>query len=128
MGQASHGLIASLGYEAREVQGWIATLRRQRHRSAAEFTPTAEPVTNIIEGAQTAAAGQHEELLWLRLADRKRAAAQAIACAQEGVYGICQTCGGRIPRRRLQAMPTATLCVACQEQAERGRRGAGRSG
>jgi len=128
MGQSSHGVIESLGYEVREVQGWIATLRRQGHRSAAEFSPAAEPMTNIIEGAQTAASGQHEELLWLRLAARKRAAAQAIACAQEGLYGICQNCGGRIPRRRLQAMPTATLCVACQEQAERGRRGAGRFG
>ena len=127
MGQPSHGLIESLGSEIREVQGWIATLRRRRHRSAAEFNPTAEQVTNIIEGAQTAAAGQHEELLWLRLAARNRAVSEAMARAHEGVFGICQACGGRIPRRRLAAMPTATLCVACQEQAEAGCHGAGGS-
>jgi DnaK suppressor protein len=126
MDRTGRGVLESLGSEVREVQGRITTLRRQRHRSAAEFGPTAERVTSLLEGAQTAAASQHEELLWYRLAVRKRAAAQAIACAQEGLYGICQTCGGRIPRRRLQAMPTATLCVACQEQAERGRRGGGR--
>lgn len=38
--------------------------------------------------------------------------------AREGTYGICQACGCRIPRRRLEAMPTATLCVTCQEQRE----------
>jgi len=127
MNHTGHGVLETLGSEVREVQGRIATLRRQRHRSAAEVGPTAERVTSLLEGAQTAAASQHEELLWFRLAARKRAAAQAIACAQEGLYGICQHCGERIPRRRLQAMPTATLCVACQEQAERGRRADSRS-
>lgn len=127
MDHTSHGVLESLGSEVREVQGRIATLRRQHYRRAAEFEPTAERVTSLVEGAQTAAASQHEEMVWFRLAARKRAVAEAIACAQEGLYGICQTCGGRIPRRRLQAMPTATLCVACQEQAEVGRRGGGRS-
>jgi RNA polymerase-binding transcription factor DksA len=121
MDHTSHGVLEGLGSEVREVQGQIATLRRQRHRSAAEFAPTAEPVTSLIEGAQTAAASQHEEMVWFRLAARKRAVAEAMARVQEGVYGICQACGGRIPRRRLEAVPTATLCVACQERREAAR-------
>ncbi len=118
MGQASHGVLESLGSEVREVQGRIATLRRQRHRSAAELGPPAERQTSLVEGAQTAAASQHEDLLWFRLAARNRAVTEALARVQEGAYGICQNCGGRIPRRRLEAVPTATLCVACQERRE----------
>jgi DnaK suppressor protein len=118
MGQTSHGVLRSLGSEVREVQGRIATLRRQRHRRATEVGPPAERGTSLLEGAQTAAASQHEELLWYRLAARNRAVAEAMARVQEGVYGICQGCGGRIPRRRLEAVPTATLCVACQERRE----------
>jgi len=32
----------------------------------------------------------------------------------EGTYGICEECGGAIPLGRLQAIPFATRCVACQ--------------
>jgi RNA polymerase-binding transcription factor DksA len=44
--------------------------------------------------------------------------AEALERVREGTNGICQACGCRIPRRRLEAMPTATLCVPCQEQRE----------
>jgi DnaK suppressor protein len=118
MGQASHGVLESLGSEVREVQGRIATLRRQQQRCAAELGPPAERRTDLVEGAQTEAAGQHDDLLWFRLAARNRALAEALARLQEGAYGICQNCEGRIPRRRLEALPTATLCVACQERRE----------
>ncbi len=118
MGQASHGVLESLGSEVREVQGRIATLRRERHRSAAELGQPVERQTSFVEGAQTAAASQHEDLLWLRLAARNRAVTKALARVQEGAYGICQNCRGRIPRRRLEAVPTATLCVTCQERRE----------
>ena len=30
-----------------------------------------------------------------------------------GKYGICRICGCEIPERRLAALPTATLCIAC---------------
>jgi DnaK suppressor protein len=35
-----------------------------------------------------------------------------------GTYGWCERCGGRIPAVRLQAFPSATLCVACKAQQE----------
>ena len=36
----------------------------------------------------------------------------------EGTYGICEACEKRIPAPRLHALPTATLCVACQREQE----------
>lgn len=33
-------------------------------------------------------------------------------------YGLCSDCGERIPEERLQAIPTARLCVACKSLEE----------
>lgn len=34
-------------------------------------------------------------------------------------YGICQSCGKEIGKARLDAIPQAGLCVACQEKQEK---------
>jgi DnaK suppressor protein len=39
-----------------------------------------------------------------------------------GAYGMCESCGEKIPVARLQALPYAATCVKCQRQAEGGRR------
>ena len=36
----------------------------------------------------------------------------------EDAYGICQECGDRIARERLDAIPYADLCIDCQEKEE----------
>jgi DnaK suppressor protein len=36
-----------------------------------------------------------------------------------GRYGVCDRCGDRIPKARLEVMPWATHCVPCQEKADR---------
>ena len=45
--------------------------------------------------------------------------AEALARVEDGTYGVCVSCGRRIPAGRLQARPTATMCVSCAEAAER---------
>jgi RNA polymerase-binding transcription factor DksA len=35
-----------------------------------------------------------------------------------GSYGLCDDCGQLIPPKRLEARPTATLCVTCQAKRE----------
>jgi DnaK suppressor protein len=32
----------------------------------------------------------------------------------QGAYGICEDCGQKISAERLEALPDATRCVACQ--------------
>jgi DnaK suppressor protein len=39
---------------------------------------------------------------------------------EDGSYGWCQECGGKIPKTRLDAIPYATLCVKCASQQEEG--------
>ncbi|QGG47956.1 TraR/DksA C4-type zinc finger protein [Heliorestis convoluta] len=36
----------------------------------------------------------------------------------EGIYGICEDCGETINTERMEAMPTATLCIRCQREEE----------
>ena len=43
---------------------------------------------------------------------------EALVSLEEGTYGICADCGEEISEKRLQALPFARLCVACQSQRE----------
>ena len=43
-----------------------------------------------------------------------------------GKYGLCEVCNGKIPMARLNALPYATMCIACQREVERGGGLAGR--
>ena len=43
---------------------------------------------------------------------------EAIRKIAEGTYGICEECGEEISEKRLLVLPTATLCIDCQEHKE----------
>ncbi len=38
---------------------------------------------------------------------------------EKGTYGVCDNCGGDIKMARLERIPSATMCVECQERLER---------
>ncbi len=38
----------------------------------------------------------------------------ALARMGAGTYGICQRCNAAIPKARLKAVPSASMCVACK--------------
>jgi len=64
----------------------------------------------------------------LRIKDRERKLIkkvdQAINRIKKGEFGECDSCGGNISIKRLQARPVTTLCIECktaQEQEERTR-------
>jgi DnaK suppressor protein len=64
-------------------------------------------------------ATQEEEFaLELRARDRERKLIRKIEdtlkLIQDGEYGFCEACGVEIGLRRLEARPTATLCVDCK--------------
>lgn len=45
---------------------------------------------------------------------------RALGKFEDGTYGICEECGGRIDRARLEALPQAVYCLSCQAQHEYG--------
>lgn len=59
----------------------------------------------------------------LRIAEMRRTEINRIEDAlrkiSDGTYGVCEWCGRQIPDARLRLLPNATLCVRCQQEAER---------
>jgi DnaK suppressor protein len=49
---------------------------------------------------------------------RLRLIQQALERINDGSFGICAGCEGPIGLKRLQALPWASHCIQCQEQAE----------
>ncbi len=56
---------------------------------------------------------RNREVLYIKKID------EALARIEEGIFGDCDACGDEIELRRLEARPTATLCVGCKEEQER---------
>lgn len=50
-----------------------------------------------------------------------KAVERALAKFNDGTYGLCEACGGRIDRARLEALPHARHCLDCQSRREHGR-------
>lgn len=46
----------------------------------------------------------------------------ALERIEDGSYGRCEECGGKIPKSRLEAIPYAALCVRCAADLEEGGR------
>lgn len=61
---------------------------------------------------------ESEFSLELRARDRERKLIkkidEALTRLDEGEYGFCEACGVEIGVRRLEARPTATLCIDCK--------------
>ncbi|MGH2693750.1 MAG: TraR/DksA family transcriptional regulator [Actinomycetota bacterium] len=39
----------------------------------------------------------------------------ALARIEDGTFGKCERCGQEVPIERLEALPTARLCVSCKQ-------------
>jgi DnaK suppressor protein len=48
---------------------------------------------------------------------------EALDKIRQDTYGLCEVCGETIGERRLEALPFAKLCIACQEEDERAKAG-----
>ena len=48
----------------------------------------------------------------------RRQIEEALESLEEGNYGMCAECGEEVSEKRLQALPFARLCVACQTNRE----------
>ena len=95
-------------------------LLEERSRLLAELEDIAirapEPMTY---GSQAAAASQvFEQQRDLALREHTRTAVAAVEGAlarlDAGSYGVCTACGRAITPERLEALPTAALCIECQ--------------
>lgn len=100
------------------LQSWKQELQDEMTRTVQHMQ---EGVMNLPDPADRAT--QEEEFsLELRARDRERRLLRKINSALDRIekddYGYCDECGVEIGIRRLEARPTATLCVDCKSLAE----------
>lgn len=90
---------------------------RERLSQAAQGMPEA-----TSGGSASAALGAEEDDCVSRLQHAQAELEAVLAALQrqdDGCWGECTLCGEAIAAARLQAMPSAALCLACQQDIER---------
>src|SRR5437667_8981485 len=79
-------------------------------------------ITGIPEDTDLAQALSDRETtdILVHLLDENRVQVErALERVREGAYGVCESCGHRIPAARLKFQPAATRCVECQSHWDR---------
>jgi DnaK suppressor protein len=101
----------------------LLSQRRQLFRDAAQAEEDLLRLETDVE-RELEERGQDEQMIRFldRLDSRIKAELEAIDRAlvklDTGQYGQCEVCHRDIPQYRLEALPTATLCLACAQVRE----------
>lgn len=100
------------------LNAWRNQLRQEVDRTVGHMKDEAANFPDPVDRAT-----QEEEFsLELRARDRERHLIKKISKTlnklDEGEFGYCESCGVEIGIRRLEARPTADLCIDCKTLAE----------
>lgn len=88
------------------------TMRVDFNINKDELLDEVDMAVNDVEQGMKMRLGNRESLYF-------RKVEEALLRIQEGSYGLCLDCGSQIGVKRLEARPTAELCIDCKENAER---------
>ncbi|CUS48244.1 MAG: DnaK suppressor protein DksA [Idiomarinaceae bacterium HL-53] len=100
------------------LEVWRAQLREEVDRTVGHLKEDAENYADPVDRA----AQEEEFAIELRTRDRERKLIKKIEKTLELIehndFGFCASCGVEIGIRRLEARPTADLCIDCKSLAE----------
>ena len=78
--------------------------------------------TTALPDVNDQASFETERNFELRIKDRGRKLIskyqKVLRKIEDGSYGVCESCGGEIGLKRLQARPVTTLCIQCKSEME----------
>jgi RNA polymerase-binding transcription factor DksA len=97
--------------EQAELREQLEHLRATEYDSIGHSSHMAEDATEAFE--QTVGVA-----LRRKVQDSLDRSARALEKLDDGVYGICESCGARIDRARLKALPSVAFCIDCQSRRE----------
>ena len=105
------GIRATLEEELRGIDRQLAELRAGE--GGDELALAVDE--GFADSAQATA--ERAELLGLleQLTGTRAEVAGALERMEAGTYGRCERCGQQIPAERLEALPTARLCISCKQ-------------
>jgi DnaK suppressor protein len=105
---------AQLQHFSRILNNWKSELMQEVDRTVTHMQDEAANFPDPNDRATQ----ESEFSLELRTRDRERRLIKKIEESlrdiESGDYGYCETCGIEIGIRRLEARPTATLCIDCK--------------
>jgi len=108
-----------LKFRARLMEDYQNIIKSINRNRAAEEEIRLE---NTEDEGDLATISHNKELLYnLHESDfqRLKSIEGALKRIERGEYGECVRCGSDINEKRLMAVPWATLCIGCQEEAEK---------
>lgn len=87
------------------------------------YEESQEVESNIAQDAIDRAESSYTKEFLLSLTDAEREQLslinEALRRLARGNYGMCQSCGQPITKKRLEIVPWAPLCVECQQKKEK---------
>jgi RNA polymerase-binding transcription factor DksA len=111
--------VALNGDALAEARQRLAAEVSEVQKELAEFgaEPDGSIIVSLDEGFADAAQATSERAKVLSfvegLINRLHDLQSALGRVERGVYGQCERCGNPIPPERLEAVPTARLCMSC---------------
>ncbi len=107
-----------LDHFRRLLEGWKSELGEDIDRTV----HTMQDEATVFADPNDRASQESDMALELRNRDRERKLIkkidETIAKISAGEYGYCNSCGVEIGLNRLQARPTASLCIDCKQLEE----------
>lgn len=100
------------------LENQLEDLQKEASVKLVEATST----TTALPDVNDQASFETERNFELRIKDRGRKLIskyqKVLRKIEDGSYGICESCGGEIGVKRLQARPVTTLCIQCKSEME----------
>ncbi len=108
-----HSLEQLLRAQRMEILANGKTLRLDFNVNKDEMLDEVDMAVNDVEQGMKMRLGNRESLYFKKVEE-------ALLRIKEGTYGLCLDCGAQIGLKRLEARPTAELCIDCKESQEKG--------
>ncbi len=108
---AIDSLQVMLEHQRQEILANGKTLRVDYNVDHDELLDEVDTASKDIDQGMKMRLGNRESLYFRKIEE-------ALLRIREGSYGLCVECGGQIGSKRLEARPTAELCIDCKEAAE----------
>ncbi|MDZ7859068.1 MAG: TraR/DksA family transcriptional regulator [Candidatus Krumholzibacteriota bacterium] len=123
-------------YNKKELEKFRKDIIAERDRIIEELDRINELITSSAEDegakktysnhlADQGTDGMEKEKLYSYASQKDsylRALNEAMERLERGIYGKCDICGDLIPKRRLNVVPSARLCITCKSDQESGRK------
>jgi len=121
-----------MGAVSRKEQLSQAEMKAERERLERQLAETLDELAEIQarlqergdyslgEGDPAIHSWEVNLALYQRMREKEESLRLALRRIDDGTYGICQRCGMRIDRARLEIVPEAVLCIECARREGKG--------